>query len=122
MFLISAMICMALLNHAQVPQKLNYQAVVRDAQSGLISDQDVGFRMSILKGAADGQSVYVETHTVRTNAQGIAGLLIGEGSAISGDFSDIQWGGGSFFLKIEADPDGGSNYAHMGTSQLISVP
>ena len=52
----------------------------------------------------------------------MADLTIGEGSVLSGDFGTIIWGEDNFFLKVEADPSGGSEYEHLGTSQLISVP
>jgi hypothetical protein len=121
-FFVAILVMAALASGAQVPQKFNYQAVVRDAQQGLITGRDVGFRMSILEGSASGEPVYVETHTVTTNAYGIADLVIGEGSVSSGVFGDILWGEDSYFLKVEADPAGGSAYEHIGTSQLISVP
>ncbi|MBC8487186.1 MAG: hypothetical protein H8D45_14250, partial [Bacteroidetes bacterium] len=35
---------------------------------------------------------------------------------------DIDWGGDSYFLQIEMDATGGTNYQLMGTSQLLSVP
>jgi len=49
-------------------------------------------------------------------------LDLGNGTIISGNFSNIDWANDSFFLKIEMDPGGGSNYQLMGTSQLLSVP
>jgi hypothetical protein len=110
------------ISSAQVPQKFNYQAVVRDAQQGLVTNQDVGFRLSILESSADGTPVYVETHLVSTNSFGLADLVIGEGSVVSGTFTDIPWGEEIFFLKVEMDQSGGSAYEHVGTSQLISVP
>ncbi|MCK4749332.1 MAG: tail fiber domain-containing protein [Bacteroidales bacterium] len=119
---ILALLGMALILGAQVPQKFNYQAVVRNSQHALLSNQDVGFKMTVLKGSAVGQSVYVETHQVTTTNLGVADLMIGNGSVISGDFQDIQWGDDTYFLKVEADPSGGSAYEHLGTSQLISVP
>ncbi len=78
--------------------------------------------MSILEGSANGSQVYVETHTVTTNAVGLANLVIGEGSVSSGAFEDILWGENLHFLKVEVDPSGGSSYDHLGTSQMISVP
>ncbi|MCK4746185.1 MAG: hypothetical protein KAT15_04080, partial [Bacteroidales bacterium] len=120
--LISLMLLIALVCSAQVPQKFNYQAVVRNAQHALLSNQDVGFRMSILEGSANGSPVYVETHTVTTNGVGLADLVIGNGSATGGVFEDIAWGVTDMFLKVEVDPAGGASYEHMGTSQLISVP
>jgi len=116
------LLSIALICSAQVPQKFNYQAVVRNAQHTLLSNQDVGFRMSILKGSANGSPVYVETHTVTTNGVGLADLVIGNGSVASGEFEEIAWGGTDMFLKVEVDPTGGASYEQMGTSQLISVP
>ena len=118
----SLLIMIALLGSAQVPQKFNYQAVVRNAQHALIANQDVGFKMSILEGSLEGDPVYVETHAEITNAIGLADLVIGEGTVTSGVFEEILWGSTAMFLKVEVDPTGGSAYEYMGTSQLISVP
>ena len=118
----SLLIIIALVCSAQVPQKFNYQAVVRNAQHALIANQDVGFKMSILEGSLQGDPVYVETHTEITNAIGLADLVIGEGTVTSGVFEEILWGSTAMFLKVEMDPTGGSAYEYMGTSQLISVP
>jgi hypothetical protein len=121
-FFIALFLAIVLAGSAQVPQKFNYQAVVRDGQHALIANQDVGFRMSIVEGAPGGAPVYVETHTVSTNAFGMADLVIGEGSVVSGDFGSVPWGTAACFLKVEVDPSGGTAYEHIGTSQLISVP
>jgi len=95
---------------------------VRDVQHAVINNQDVGFRLSILAGSTDGPSLYVETHTVTTNAVGLASLVVGDGSVASGEFENIMWGDNDYYLKVETDPAGGSSYEYMGTSQLISVP
>lgn len=115
-------ICLACLAHAQAPQAVNYQAVVRDAQGMVIPNQAVAFQLSVLETNSSGPAVYVETHNLTTNAFGLANLQLGTGSLVSGNFSTINWGAGSHFLKVELDETGGSNYALMGTSQLISVP
>jgi hypothetical protein len=41
---------------------------------------------------------------------------------LSGDFSAIDWADGPYFIKVETDPTGGTNYTITGTSQLLSVP
>jgi len=116
------LIIIALTTSAQVPQKLNYQAVVRDTRDGLVTNQEVGFKLSIMEGSAAGTPVYVETHAVSTTGLGLANLVVGEGSVVSGSFAAIPWGSNDYFLKVEVDPAGGSAYAHAGTTQLISVP
>ena len=121
-FFVYGLIIIAFSTSAQVPQKFNFQAVVRDAQNNLIKNQDVGLKLSILEGSASGSPVYVETHTVTTTGFGLANLVIGDGSVVSGTFGEIPWGSDDYFLKVEVDPVGGSAYEHVGTSQLISVP
>jgi hypothetical protein len=107
---------------AQVPQKFNYQAVLRDAQGGPVANQSVAFRISILEGSADGNPVYVETHAVTTSGIGLADMVIGNGSVSNGEFASIPWGEHTFYLKVEADPAGGSAYINLGTTQMVSVP
>ncbi len=41
---------------------------------------------------------------------------------MTGSFSSIDWSNGPYFLKIETDLTGGTNYSISGTSQLLSVP
>ena len=62
---------MGLLAFAQAPQKMSYQAVVRDANNGLITNHPVSVQVSILLGSPNGDAVYVETHQVTTNANGL---------------------------------------------------
>ena len=107
---------------AQAPQKMSYQAVVRDAGDALLTDTTVGMQISILEGSAGGTAVYVETHTPTTNTNGLATLEVGGGSVVSGDFTTIDWGSDDFYIKSEIDPTGGTSYTIEGTSQLLSVP
>lgn len=120
--LISAMLITAASLSAQPPQGFNYQAVVRNASSDLISNQNVGFRTSIREGTSSGTIVYQETHTAITNQFGLATLIIGGGNPVIGDFGDIEWFYGTKFLEVECDPLGGTAYIAMGTAPLMSVP
>lgn len=107
---------------AQAPNKMSYQAVVRNSQDALVSNQSVGMRVSILQGTASGSAVYVETHTTTTNNNGLASIEIGGGTPVTSTFSAINWANGPYFVKTETDPTGGTNYSISGTSQLLSVP
>ena len=104
---------------AQAPQLMSYQAVVRNGSNQLLSNAPVGMRISVLQGSANGNAVYSETHSVTTNAQGLAALSIGGGTPQSGTFAGIDWANGPFFLKAETDPAGGTNYSITATSQLL---
>jgi hypothetical protein len=107
---------------AQAPEKMSYQAVVRDASNTLVTTQAVGMQLSILQGSTTGTAVYVETQTPTSNANGLVTLEIGTGTIVSGDFTTIDWSNGPYFIKTESDPTGGTTYTITGTSQLLSVP
>ncbi len=115
-------IFLSLSSYAQAPQKMSYQAVLRNASNALVSNTPVAIRVSVLQGSASGTAVYVERHTVTTNVNGLATFEIGSGTLISGSFSGINWASGVYFVKTETDPAGGTNYTISGTSQLLSVP
>ena len=121
-FTIAAALLMTASVWAQSPEKMSYQAVVRDASNSLITTQVVGMQISILQGGATGTPVYVETQTQTTNANGLVSLEIGTGTLVSGDFTTIDWANGPYFIKTETDPTGGTTYTITGTSQLMSVP
>ncbi|MBR4535522.1 MAG: hypothetical protein IKO62_02560 [Bacteroidales bacterium] len=107
---------------AQTPQKMTYQAVVRNANNSLVVNQNVRVRISILQGSESGSPVYVETHEPSTNANGLMTVEVGDGSVVSGVFTDINWANGPYYLKSEIDPTGGFNYNITGVQELLSVP
>jgi hypothetical protein len=109
---------------AQSPQKMSYQAVIRDADNNLLTSQSIGIRVSILQGSATGTVVYRETYipNPQTNANGMITLEIGSGVPLTGSFATINWANGPYFIKTETDPTGSANYTLTGTSQLLSVP
>jgi len=112
----------AILLLAQSPQAFKYQTVVRDNTGEILVDQAVRFRNSIRKDSINGDWVYIETHLDTTNQFGLVTLEIGNGTATSGVFEDIDWGDGLYFLRIRMDATGGTNFLTMGTTQLMSVP
>ncbi|MDW7695861.1 hypothetical protein R9C00_25315 [Flammeovirgaceae bacterium SG7u.111] len=107
---------------AQAPEKMSYQAVVRNANNELVTNETVGIQFSILQTSISGTAVYVETQSPTTNSNGLISLEIGRGNVISGTFSSIDWSKGPYFIKSEIDPQGGTSYTITGTSQLMSVP
>lgn len=107
---------------SQAPGKMSYQAVVRNNQGDLVANQNVTVRIQILKDSEFGAANYVEVHQQATNENGLVTLVIGEGAVISGDIASIEWDAGPYFIKVEIDPSGGTNYVISGTSQLLSVP
>lgn len=106
----------------QAPEKMSYQAVIRDNSNLLVSNQAISMKISLLQYSTSGSAVFVETHSQSTNANGLVSIEIGSGSVVSGDFSTIDWSNGPYFLKTETDLNAGTNYTIIGTSQLLSTP
>lgn len=107
---------------AQAPQAINYQAVVRNSSGDLITNQQVSFRIGIVKESINGTLAYCETHNKTTNQFGLVSLKIGTGIIESGSFEDINWSTSNYFTRVEFDETGNANYRLMGTSQIMSVP
>jgi hypothetical protein len=107
---------------SQSPQKMSYQAIIRNSSNALITSTTVGMRISIIQGSTTGTPVYVETQTPSTNSNGLVSLEIGSGTVISGTFSAINWAGGPYFIKTETDITGNTTYSISGISELMSVP
>ena len=107
---------------AQAPQKMSYQAVIRNSNNSLIVSTPIGIKVSVLQGSANGTVTYSETQIQNTNINGLVSLEIGMGTALIGTFSSINWANGPYFIQTEVDPNGGVNYSVIGVTELISVP
>ena len=103
---------------AQIPEKMTYQAVIRNSSDQLVPNTTIGIQISILQGSVSGTVVYSEMQTPTTNANGLISIEIGNGNG----FDAINWENGPYFIKAEVDLAGGTNYTITGTSQLLSVP
>jgi hypothetical protein len=113
--------------NAQAPDKMSYQAVIRNASNALVANQIIGMRITILTNGGLIEA-YKETQSTTTNANGLASIKIGEGTVVAGNFSTIDWGNTQnnasslVFIKTETDPTGGTNYTIFSQTQLLSVP
>jgi hypothetical protein len=122
LFTLIAAILISINLFAQAPQKMSYQAVIRNESNVLVTNAPVKMKISILQGSTTGTVVYSEEHNPTTNANGLVSIEIGGGTNKAGTFSTIDWGNGTYFLKTETDPANGNNLSIVGTSQLLSVP
>jgi hypothetical protein len=109
---------------AQVPQKINYQAVARNASGAVLPNTNVSARFTVHDGSATGTVVYQETKSsLLTNQFGLFTHAIGTGTQVGASaFNSISWGSGDKYLQVEVDPANGTSYSINGTSQLLSVP
>lgn len=118
LFLVSMI---SIVSFSQVTSGINYQAIARDNNNVIIANQDVSIRLSIISNSINGSVIYLENHQVKSDISGIINLVIGQGVS-SDDFSAIEWGSSSHYLKTEIDVTGGVNFIDLGTVQFASVP
>ena len=107
---------------AQIPQKFNYQAIVRGNAGVAIVNKALGLRFAIRDGSATGAVLYSETQLTTTNTYGLVNCQVGAGTVGTGAFAAIPWGTGSKFLQVEVDTTGNANYVQLATVELITVP
>lgn len=107
---------------AQAPEKMSYQAIVRDNNNQLVVNQAISMKIGIYRNSTSGTLVYEEVHSPTTNVNGLASLQIGTGTVIAGSIDTIRWENGPYFLKREIDLSGGTNYNITGSSEMVSVP
>lgn len=119
--LVLLLLCLAMVCWGQdgVPDKFNYQFSIRDAQGNLYANKEMRFRIRIMSAAS---ILYQETHFAQTNAYGMAQLVIGDGEVEAGVFSEINWETGIKSLMVSFDPLGETNFLHLATTPLVSVP
>ena len=110
------------LSISQSPRSFKYQAIARDVEGNIISNKQISLRINLLRGSNTGKIVYTEIHDLQTTDFGLILLEIGNGNSKSGDFSLIEWGSDNYYVSIDVDKNGGSDYITMGVSQLLSVP
>mgnify|MGYP001002958349 CR=1 FL=1 len=104
---------------AQSPQKMSYQAVIRNSSNALVTNTQIGMEINIRQGSPTGTVVYTETQTPTTNANGLVSIEIGGGAG----FSTINWANGPYFIETKtAIVPPLTTYTITGTSQLLTVP
>lgn len=107
---------------AQSPEGINYQAALRDSESGeALKNEMVFVIITIRDGGPSGTIVYSESHSgITSNNFGLINLIIGGGDATDGSFEGIPWSTGNVWYEIEVDS--GSGLQSLGSSQFLSVP
>ena len=93
--------------YAQVPQQINYQGVARNSVGNVLPNKNITVKLSIRDVNANGNVVFTETRTVKTNNFGLFTIAIGSAGGInpSGTLSEINWKSGDKFLQVQIDPN-----------------
>lgn len=107
---------------SQGPDKISYQAVIRNQAGELIVEKEVGIHITIVRGSTSNEKDFTQILKAKTNKNGLVTFNIGEGGTTTGDFSKIPWDKGPVFLGIMIDPEGGTYYTIQYYSEMLSVP
>ena len=73
----------------QSPDKMTFQAVVRDASNTLLINQNIGIQISILQGSNTGNSLYTEIHSSTSNTNGLVNIEIGTSRLFINDYNVV---------------------------------
>ena len=117
-----AILALGLIVSGQEPESFSYEAIVHNVAGEVVSSQLISAKISILIDSANGTSVYSEKHRVMTSKQGLVDLPVGNGTDKTGNFTSINWLGEKYFLRVEIDPVGGTNYTDMSITQILDIP
>ena len=104
------------------PQAFSFKATIQGANGQTVVDKIIRLRISILQDDMNGFPVYSEFFTPTTDHYSQVNVEIGKGNVLSGIFASIDWSAHKYFLKIEVDAKGGTNYQLLSVTQLLSVP
>lgn len=107
---------------AQMPEGINYQAVIRKTNGALVTNTTVAIRIQIKQNSAIGTVVYAERQSVITSQYGLVNFVIGQGTVLSGTFSAINWSTGNYWVSLGVDFVNGTNYLDYGSQRLMSAP
>lgn len=105
----------------QEPESFNYQVVIHNTSGEAVMKQAVSLKISIIARSVNNAVVYSEKHHVTTDNLGLVSLDIGNGTDKTGNFISIDWSAERYFLKVEVDSTGGSNYANIVMTQILKV-
>ena len=107
---------------AQVPQSFSFQAVMRDNDNTLMTNQIVHAKFTITPNDNSDVITYCEEHSLTTDANGILRAEIGKGTSCGGRFDQIHWERGEYLLNCRFDYSAVPEEFLSTTTQLISVP
>ena len=99
---------------AKTAQGFVYESTVRNSNNQLVINQYVKHKFSIRLNSTSGSVIYSETQNPHTDSSGNISVIIGTGTAATGNFSQINWLQGIYYMEIQ--------YFSGNTCQWIDVP
>ena len=114
-------LAVATLSAQNVPQTVNFSAMLRDSVGNILSDTNVSLYLILREGGANGVTVYTTQTTTTTNANGYVSVMLNRGLSSNGmPFTQIPWENGDFWIQVDYKTDDMSNYRTQGCYELTS--
>ena len=95
---------------------INYHGIARNATGNVLTNQNIGLRLSILDGSSSGVVLYQETRSLKTDRFGMFIVAIGSSGAtdVQNSLSGINWAtGGDKYLQVELSPSNNAGFIDM---------
>ena len=127
MRLITRTITIVLLLYCQIGLSQNqkgiaFQAVARTSYGVIMPNKQIQIRISILKDTLAEEILYQELKSVTTSPLGLFTILIGAAESAKiitiGAFEKIDWTAGTYFMRVEIDPDNHLQFIRIGQQQI----
>lgn len=106
---------------SQTPAGFSYQAIIRNSSGQVLTNQDVVLRVSLIS-SDESSTFYTETHSKRSNAQGLVNLAIGDGAEKIGSMASVPWGNDKIKLKLALKVGSATTFTEIGSQPLLAVP
>ena len=103
------------------PAGMRYQAIARDANGNIRSQESLTVKAELLTLNANEEVIYSEMHQTTAGEFGLLNLTIGEGKADKGNFAEIPWDK-HIWIRISIKNADNDDYQLVTTSKLYSVP
>jgi hypothetical protein len=99
-----------------------FQAVARTSNGVIMPNKLIQIRISILKDTLDEALLYQEIKSVTTSPLGLFTILIGTSEPAKiitiGTFEKINWTAGTYFIRVEIDPEHHLQFIRIGQQQI----
>jgi hypothetical protein len=99
-----------------------FQAVARTSNGVIMPNKLIQIRISILKDTLDEVLLYQEIKSVTTSPLGLFTILIGTSEPAKiitiGAFEKINWTAGTYFIRVEIDPEHHLQFIRIGQQQI----
>ena len=107
---------------SQSHKGIAFQAVARTSNGVIMPNKQIQIRISILKDTLEEAILYQELKSITTSPLGLFTILIGATEPAKiitiGAFENINWTAGTYYMRIEIDPENHLQFIRIGQQQI----